>query len=203
MYTIGLTGSIASGKSTVAGMLGRLGAEVFDADAIAHSVMQPGSAVYLSVIARFGRGILALDGTINRIALGGIVFTDAEALADLERLVHPAVITQILGSLQASKRPIAVVEAIKLLEAQMQYHCDAIWVVSCARAQQVERLRTRNLNDSQIEQRLSAQPPLWQKLVAAHVVIDNSGSLEMSQQQVQAAWRRIQLASMVVELWQR
>lgn len=190
-YTIGLTGSIACGKSTVAGMLGQLGALVIDADAVAHEVTLPGTPVYAMVVARFGSVILAPNGTINRAALGAIVFTDAHALADLEHLTHPAVIAQILIYLQASKQRIAVVEAIKLLEAQMQYHCDAIWVVTCTRAQQIERLRARNLSIDQIEQRIEARPSLWKKLAAAHVVIDNSGSLEVSQQQVLSAWRRI------------
>lgn len=190
-YTIGLTGSIACGKSTVAGMLGQLGALVIDADAVAHDVMLPGTPVYTMVIDRFGSGILAPDGSINRAVLGAVVFTDAQALVDLEHLTHPAVIAHILTWLQASKQRIAVVEAIKLLEAQMQYHCDTIWVVTCTRALQVERLCARNLTSAQIEQRIDAQSPLWQKLAAAHVVIDNSGSCDVSQQQVLAAWRRI------------
>lgn len=190
-YTIGLTGSIACGKSTLAAMLGQLGALVIDADAVAHEVMLPGTPVYSLVIERFGSGILAPDGTINRAALGAIVFTDAQALVDLEHLTHPVVVAQILALLRSSTQRIAVVEAIKLLEAEVQYHCDAIWVVTCTSAQQTERLRARNLSSAQIKQRIDAQAPLWKKLAAAHVVIDNSGSREMSQQQVLTAWRRI------------
>jgi dephospho-CoA kinase len=190
-YTIGLTGNIACGKSTVAAMLHQLGALVIDADAVAHEVMQAGTPVYLAVVARFGRGILAQDGEINRAALGAIVFNDMQALDDLEHLTHPAVIEQTLAQLRTCKQDIAVVEAIKLLEAQIQRHCNAIWVVTCTRAQQVERLRTRKLTDSQIELRINAQPELWKKLKAAHVIIDNSGCLELTRQQVQVGWQDI------------
>jgi dephospho-CoA kinase len=190
-YIIGLTGNIASGKSTVAAMLGQLGALVIDADAVAHEVMKAGTSVYLAVVARFGRGILAQDGEIDRATLGAIVFNDTQALDDLEHLTHPAVIAQTLEQLRMCKREIAVVEAIKLLEAQIQHHCNAIWVVTCTRAQQVERLRVRKLTDSQIELRIDAQPQLWKKLKAAHVIIDNSGCPEMTRQQVQAAWQDI------------
>jgi dephospho-CoA kinase len=190
-YTIGLTGNIACGKSTVAGMLGQLGAMVIDADAIAHEVMRPASPVHGAVIERFGTQILRPDGNIDRSALGAIVFADTQALVDLEHITHPAVISTILACLQACTLRIAVVEAIKLLEAQMQYYCDAIWVVTCTPSQQLERLRSRSLTDSQIEQRMGAQPPMWQKLASAHVVIDNSGSLDSSHQQVLVAWQRI------------
>jgi dephospho-CoA kinase len=189
--TIGLTGNIACGKSTVAGMLGQLGALVIDADLVAHQLMQPGTTVYQAVIERFGCGMLAEDGSINRAALGAIVFSDSRALADLERLTHPAVIEHILELQSKCKQRVMVVEAIKLLEAQMQHHCNAIWVVTCTYRQQMERLHLRNLTVAQAELRIAAQPPLWEKLRAAHVVIDNSSSLEQSQEQVLAAWKRI------------
>jgi len=192
MYVIGLTGNIATGKSTVTDMLARLGACVLDADKLAHEVMLPGKEAYRQIVARFGKAILKPDGEINRQALGTIVFADTAALRDLEAIVHPVVVEESLRWLQACGKPVAVIEAIKLLEANMHRYCDAIWVVTSTREQQVNRLvTTRSLTTEQAALRIDAQPDPQEKTARADVIIDNSGSLEATRAQVLRAWSAI------------
>ncbi|NLG50357.1 MAG: dephospho-CoA kinase [Chloroflexi bacterium] len=192
MYVIGLTGNIATGKSTVADMLARLGACVLDADKLAHQVMRPGTETYRRIVGRFGEAILKPGGEIDRPALGAIVFADPAALRDLDGIVHPAVVEESLRWLQACDRPVAVIEAIKLLEANMHRYCDAVWVVTSSREQQVNRLvTTRSLTTEQAEQRIDAQPDPQEKIARADVVIDNSGSLDATRAQVLRAWNAI------------
>jgi len=192
VYTIGLTGNIATGKSTVAAMLADLGAYVIDADLVAHELMRAGTDVSRAIAERFGPGVVCADGAIDRTALGAIVFADAAALADLERIVHPPVIARTLQLLGESDAPVRVVEAIKLLEAEMHRHCDAVWVVVASRQQQVERLmRTRNLSRDEADARIDAQAPAAEKVARADVVIDNSGGFRETRAQVLRAWRAI------------
>lgn len=192
MYTIGLTGNIATGKSTVAEMLADLGAYVIDADALAHDVMRPGTEVHRAIVRRFGADVVAPGGEIDRAALGAIVFADPAALADLERIVHPAVVRETLALLARSGAAVRVVEAIKLLEADMQRYCDAIWVVVASREQQVRRLmETRGLSLDEAQLRIDAQPPAAEKVARADVVIDNGGSLDETRAQVLQGWRAI------------
>jgi len=196
MYVIGLTGNIATGKTTVARMLAELGATVIDADKLAHEAMRPGTEVYHAIVTRFGSGILSDNGEIDRKALGAIVFADPEALADLEALVHPAVEKAILAELERAETPVAVVEAIKLLESRLDRYCDAIWVTTSPQEKQIERLlQTRGLTREQATLRIDAQPSPENKLARADVTIDNSGSLERTRAQVQHAWRDVLGAS--------
>ncbi len=192
MYVIGLTGNIATGKSTVAGMLARLGACVLDADKLAHEVMEPGTNTYARVVARFGIGIVKPDGSIDRQVLGAIVFKDKAALRDLEDIIHPVVIEETLRRLAVCDKPVAVVEAIKLLEANMHRYCDAVWVVTSTREQQVSRLvATRHLTLEQAELRIDAQPAPGEKAAHADLIIDNSDGLESTRAQVLRAWNAI------------
>ena len=192
MYVIGLTGNIATGKSAVARMLTRLGACVIDADKVAHQVACSGTDVHRRIVARFGKGILGSRGEIDRKALGAIVFRDPTDLADLEKIVHPAVINKIRARLAQSDAPVGVVEAIKLLEAGMDRFCDAIWVVACPREQQIECLmRDRRLGRSEAELRIDAQPPQDEKIAVAHVVLENTTSLAALWAQVVDAWKGI------------
>ncbi len=193
---VGLTGNIATGKSTVAQMLARRGACIIDCDALTHESMRAGSEVHQAIVARFGDGVLAPEGEIDRAALGAIVFADPAALADLEALVHPWVLRETRRRLAACTAPVAVIEAIKLLEAHMEADCDEVWVVTAPRAQQLARLMgRRGLSRAEAEGRIDAQPPQEAKAARADRVIENAGSLEDLEAQVSQAWERIQGAS--------
>jgi len=197
MYIIGLTGNIATGKSTVARLLRRLGATVIDADRVAHATMVPGTAVWEAVRRTFGPEVVAANGTIDRRRLGRIVFGDRAALARLEAIVHPAVrvaLEERLGSLQRRRPPpaVVVIEAIKLLEGGLGAICDEVWLVVAPREVQMERLlRTRRLSPEEAVRRIDAQPPAEPKRARADVVIANEGSLAELERQVERAWERI------------
>jgi dephospho-CoA kinase len=196
-YLIGLTGNIACGKSTVVNLLKELGAQTIDADAVTHLLQAPGQAVYAAIVEAFGEQILTEpNGPINRKALGAIVFSDPAELRKLEQLVHPAVRQHIhawIADLPQQDPPVVgVLDAIKLLESGWQAHCDAVWVVSCTKEQQLERLiSTRGMSEQEALTRINAQPPQAEKIAQADVVIDNSGSLESTKQQILAAWQQI------------
>ncbi|MCD6520261.1 MAG: dephospho-CoA kinase [Anaerolineae bacterium] len=190
-YIIGLTGNIATGKSTVAAMLARLGAQVIDADKLAHWVMRAGTQVNQRIAERFP-GVRKKDGEIDRAKLGALVFADPQALRELEEIVHPQVIAETLRRIESCAKPVLVIEAIKLLETQLHQHCDAIWVVTSSQEQQKERLmRTRHLTAQEAELRIRAQPPQEEKIARADVVIDNSDGLECTWAQVLQAWNAI------------
>lgn len=191
-YIIGLTGGIATGKSTVMRMLRRLGAATIDADRIAHQVIEPQGPAYQAVVEAFGPEILRPDGTIDRRKLGAIVFRDREALKRLEALTHPAIGEEIRRRLAETDAPVVVIEAIKLVEAGMHTQGDALWIVTAPREEQIRRLmRHRHLTRAEAEQRINAQPPIEPKLALADVVIHNDGSLDELWEQVKAAWERI------------
>lgn len=202
LYLIGLTGGIACGKSTVLAMLRERGAHVIDADGVTHALQQPGQPVYEQIVAAFGAGILAEPGgPIDRKALGAVVFADPAELRRLEQLVHPAVHAHILawldrlaadaaGATSATlASPVAVIDAVKLLEAGWKPLCDAVWVVTCEEEQQVRRLTgTRGMSEAEARTRIAAQPPQASRAAQADVVIDNNGALESTRAQVSAAW---------------
>jgi dephospho-CoA kinase len=200
LYIIGLTGNIATGKTVVATMLAELGAEVIDADSLAHETIKAGTPTWQRVVDEFGPDILQPDGEINRTELGARVFADPEALARLEEIVHPAVIAEserLLHNLanepdSSAGASVAVLEAIKLIEAGMHQRCDELWVVTCPREQQLQRLvEKRGLSAAEAELRIDAQPPQEEKIALADVVIDNSGNLQQTRAQVQREWERI------------
>jgi dephospho-CoA kinase len=196
LYVIGLTGNIATGKSTVAAVMRDLGAQVLDADVLAHEVMQPGTATFDQVVAEFGPAMLQPDGAIDRKRLGALVFADSAALGRLEAIVHPAVIAEqerLLNRWQ-SERPggIVVIEAIKLIESGIAKRCDALWVVTSGRETQVERLMTqRSLTRHEAELRVDAQALQAEKVALADVVIPNDTNLEELRQRVTAEWERV------------
>ena len=195
-YRIGLTGNIATGKSTVGRMLAELGAEVVDADRVAHATLAPGGVAYDDVVAAFGAEILASDGTIDRGKLGDIVFSDAEALAKLEQLTHPPVIAIIKARIAASRAPVVVVEAIKLLESGVAGDYEAIWVTTCPETAQVKRLmKSRRFTREEALRRIRAQPPQAEKLARADVIIDTSGSLDETRAQVSTAWETTKVST--------
>jgi len=189
---IGLTGNIATGKSTVARMLADLGATVIDADRVAHEVMRAGTAVHAAILAAFGPEIVRTDGEIDRARLGALVFADPNALARLERIVHPAVTAEVARRIAEAPTPVVVVEAIKLIEAGMAERCDSLWVTTCPSELQVQRLMAdRRLSREEAELRVRAQPPQEEKVARADVVIDTGGSLAQTRAQVEMAWERL------------
>jgi len=196
---IGLTGNIATGKSTVAALLAELGAHVIDADRVAHRAMAPGGPAYQAVLDAFGTDLVRPDGSIDRRRLGQIVFGDPAALARLEAIVHPAVfdlvraeIERIAANWQGDEpEPVVVIEAIKLLEAGMSVTlCDQVWVVTAPPTQQLRRLvKQRGLSEAEARQRMAVQGAQEEKARRADVVIDNGGSLDEVRAQVRAAWQ--------------
>ncbi len=190
-YIIGLTGNIGTGKSVVRRMLEHLGALGIDADALAHRAIAKGAPGYSPVVQTFGRWIVGADGEIDRSRLGRVVFSDPQALAQLEGIVHPLVLQAIDWLITRSSKPVAVIEAIKLLEANIGKTCDGIWVVTVSPEVQLARLvQKRKLSETDAKQRIQAQPPQRAKIAAANVVIHNAGSFEDTWKQVAAAWSK-------------
>jgi dephospho-CoA kinase len=190
---LGLTGNIASGKTTVGHMLLELGAARYiDADQVVHQLYEPGQPIYDGVVAAFGAKILTPEGAIDRRRLGNIVFNDAEALRRLEAIVHPAVGAAIAAQIQAeAPDAVLVLDAVKLLEGGTGALCKSRWLVICNEEQQLRRLIERDgFSDEEARARLRAQPPLAPKLALVDEVIDNSGTLAATRAQVEAAWER-------------
>lgn len=191
-YIIGVTGPIGAGKSTVLSILRELGAEVIDADKVAHEVMEPSGAAYKAVISLFGTDVLQPDGRIDRARLARIVFNDPEALKRLEAAVHPAVFEEVKRRVALSQKPVVALEAIKLLEAGLSITlCDEVWVVVVDEDVQIQRLRERGMSKPEVRRRLAAQLPRSQYERRADVVIDNSGNKGALRRQVEVAWARV------------
>ncbi len=188
-FVIGLTGNIATGKSVVRKMLEHLGAYGIDADALGHRAMAKEAPGYKPVLQTFGRWVLGEDDQIDRAKLGKIVFSDPQALAQLEQIIHPLVrqATDIL--IRRSKQPVVVLEAIKMIESPLRQACDKIWVTYASPEIQLARLiQKRSMSHEVALQRIAFQPPQQEKLAAASVVIHNDGSFEDTWKQVSAAW---------------
>ena len=194
---VGLTGGIASGKSTVAGWFQELGAYVQDGDAVAHQVMEPGGTAYDDVVNRFGPGILAQNLSISRPLLGELVFQDRAALEELNRIVHPKVreaSRQMLDAYLAGggSAPLMIFEAALLVETGMYREYDSLVVVRCSREDQLQRLLSRGvLTVDGAMARIEAQLPLSRKLEVADYVIDTSTPLEESRDQTGEVFRKL------------
>jgi dephospho-CoA kinase len=191
-FVLGVTGNIACGKSAVLQMLADLGAEPIDADKVYHELIEPDRPLWRSLIRHFGDDILTQDRQIDRRKLGGLVFGDPAALAELERITHPAIRDAILHRIAESASPVVAIDAVKLIEGGFDQFCDQVWLVTCSPDEQRERLMRRNgLSPAEADQRIAAQPPLEPKIARADLIIDNSGRLESTLAQVSAAWRRL------------
>jgi dephospho-CoA kinase len=194
MRRIGLTGGIATGKTYVAARLVRAGVPLIDADVAARAVVRPGTAALAAIVERFGAGVLARDGTLNRPALGSIVFADVAARRDLEAIVHPAVQAAIEAYLTAlpPDTPFAVADIPLLFETGREAAFDLIVVVACARETQIARIMTRDgLPRADAERRLAAQWPIESKVERADVVIWTDGSFADTDAQVDALLTRL------------
>lgn len=190
-YIIGLTGNIASGKTTVGLLLLELGADVYiDADTAVHELYLPGRALPSELAQVFGPEILDSDGGVNRHALGAIVFGNPERLRQLEDIVHPAVREELLRRMRAlGPDDIGVLDAVKLIESGYAPFCHGVWIVTCPTEIQLQRLiQTRDLTEEEARARLAAQPPIDAKLPLATAVIHNDGSLDDLRRQVTEAW---------------
>lgn len=194
MNIIGLTGGIASGKSTVSRILERLGAVVIDADQLAREAVMPGVPAHRAIVDTFGGGVLLPDGTIDRKALGSIIFADSSARKRLEAIMHPAIralAEQRLAELRRSGAPVAVYMAALLVEAGATDRVDEVWVVYVDRETQVRRVMARDcLSRSEAEQRLAAQMSMEEKAARGQVVIDNNGTPEELERRVEEIWAK-------------
>lgn len=195
MKTIGLTGGIGSGKSTVAAILADLGATVIHADTVGHEVYLPHSEGWRRVVDAFGRGILAADETIDRKQLGAVVFARPEALKQLNAIVHPLISEEIQRRIAAHRAaglagPI-VVEAAVLIEANWLPLVDEVWLVVASKPAVVDRLGAqRGLSAEEAGKRIAAQMSDAERRGFADVVIENNGALDDLTAQVRDAWRR-------------
>jgi dephospho-CoA kinase len=183
MKIIGLTGGIASGKSTISKLLMEKGAVIIDADKIAKSIMEPGKEAWQEVINHFGEIILKDDRNIDRKKLADIVFGDEKQLKVLNSITHPKIKEEMDKQLRdciEKKVDIVVIDAPLLLETGLGVLVDEVWVVAADERTQIERLLKRepDMTFSQAQERLKAQMPLEEKMKFAHRVIDNNGSLE-------------------------
>ncbi|OKP75774.1 dephospho-CoA kinase [Paenibacillus sp. P3E] len=196
---MGLTGGIASGKSTVSAIFVDKGARLVDADVIAREVMLPESPVLAAAVQEFGEEILQPDGTLNRARLGEIVFHDPDARQKLNELTHPAIRREIKNRMYALEQEVpqqlVIVDIPLLYESRLDNLFQEIIVVYVPRELQLDRLMERNtLTMEQAEGRLSAQMDIEQKRSKATYVIDNSGNLDNTRQQVAALWDRLGLS---------
>jgi dephospho-CoA kinase len=207
LLKVGLTGGIAAGKSSVGEMFVALGAHLIQADAIAHQLMQPGEAVYQEVVKRFGAGILDQNGEINRARLAEAAFGTPSRIKELNQIVHPPVIRkhdewmEELGC--RDPHAIAIVEAALVLEAGLVDHFDRMVVVTCKPEQRIERWAQRMKVDTEtarkeVVRRMAAQLPDEEKIKAADFVIDNSGLLDATNQQVKSIYENLKKQALAI-----
>ncbi|MBI2149813.1 MAG: dephospho-CoA kinase [Acidobacteria bacterium] len=190
MLRVGLTGGIATGKTTVGQMFVELGCHLIDSDRITHQLFEPGQAVHMGVVRAFGERVLAEDGSIDRKVLSEIVFNDPDARTKLNGIVHPAVTQRQSDWLKEieAKDPggIAIVDAALMLEVGTYRNYDKVIVVTCSTEVQKRRLRDRSgLPEEQMDARIRSQMPVDEKVKHADFVIDNSGDLDGARRQVE------------------
>ncbi len=196
MLTVGLTGGIAVGKSTVMQTFAALGAVCFDADAIARSVVEPGRPALAAVVEAFGRSVLSPDGSLDRAALGEIVFGDPERRRELEAILHPPIIAEqdrLIAEVRATKPDaIVIVDAALMIESGGYRRFDLLVVVHCAPEVQRQRLMARNgITSEEADRRIAAQMPQEEKLEYASITIDTTGTLDDTRRRTEAAWEEL------------
>ncbi|HWQ30975.1 MAG TPA: dephospho-CoA kinase [Negativicutes bacterium] len=192
---IGLTGGIASGKSTVSAKLKELGAAVIDADIVAREVVSKGQIAYNRIVQSFGEDILLPSGQINRKKLGSIVFSDKDKLSLLNSITHPEIISRVqdmIRELKAAGEKVIVVDAAILIEMGLYKYVDSVWVVAVDRETQIKRMIERDRFDyKEAENRISSQFTNEMRRKYADVIIDNSKSVEEVGKRLEELWNNI------------
>jgi dephospho-CoA kinase len=195
VLVVGLTGGIGSGKSTVSALLAAKGAVVVDADAVVHDLQRPGTAVFEAMVDRFGNGIVAADGSLDRSAVADIVFNDPDALADLNGIVHPAVGAEIVRRMDelSTTDAVVVLDVPLMVESARGYPVAGLIVVDVDPEVAVRRLvEHRGMREDDARARIARQASREERRARADVVIENSGSLDDLAAQVDRAWRWIE-----------
>lgn len=188
-FILGVTGNIASGKSTVVRMLAEKGAHHIDADEVYHDLIAPGEPLLQQLVDEFGKSILKRDGSLDRKALGAIVFYNPHSLKKLDQITHPVIMAESDRRAFEIEEGVVILDAVKLIESGHADVCDQVWLITAPMDSQVERLMKRNrIDDSEAWARVEAQPPLGPKLERADVVIRNEGTLADLRKQVDEAW---------------
>jgi dephospho-CoA kinase len=189
MLRVGLTGGIASGKSTVTAFLRDRECQVLDADSLTHELLEPGQDAYGEVVREFSEGVLAPGGAVDRKKLGAIVFADAEKRARLNHILHPRIQDIVAKWFAALDRPggpdMAFEDAALILESGARKNFDRVVVCWCRPEQQMARLRERGLSVEDAQRRIAAQMPIDEKRCLADEVIDCSGSIEETEREVE------------------
>lgn len=193
MNIIGLTGGIASGKSTVSRILGKLGAVIIDADKIARKAVEPGEKGLYNIVCEFGKEVLSDDGTLDRKALGNIVFNDPGKLKVLNEITHPEIRKVICDALESIRKndesSTAVIDAAVLLESGMDELVDEVWLVYVDYETQVKRLMMRDsITREEAYARINSQMPVEDKIKRSDKIIDNTKDVAYTEQQVNKLW---------------
>ena len=192
---IGITGSIASGKSTVTEFLRQQGYKVIDADQVVHELQEPGGRLYQALLSTFGSSILQEDGRLDRPKLGAMIFGNPELLAQSSQIQNQIIREELAGrrDLLAETEDIFFMDLPLLFELQYEEWFDQIWLVDVTKETQLSRLMARNaLSQEEAEKRIAAQLSLQEKRKRADVLIDNNGSLEETRQQIRDALQKLE-----------
>jgi dephospho-CoA kinase len=189
MFLVGLTGGIASGKSTISTMLAKLGAEVIDADLVAREVVEPGTQGHKEVVAEFGQGVIQPDGSLSRAALAEQVFADQAKRTKLEAILHPLIKQRTMQLIAQSKNAIVVYVVPLLVEAKVEYPFDLVITVESGVEKQIQRLRnSRGLTEDEAQSRIHAQASEAQRVARADIRLDGSVSLGELEAEVSKIW---------------
>lgn len=193
MFLIGLTGGIASGKSTVARLLQAKGARVIDADVVAREVVEPGTEGLRKVTETFGSGVLNPDGTLSREALAKVAFSDNNKRLQLEALLHPLIKQRTLELIDSAVEDVVVYAVPLLVEANVDYPFDLVVTVEAGVENQIQRMVSgRSLSEADARSRIAAQTSSQERVARADVVIDSSGPIEQLSPQVDELWKAVQ-----------
>ena len=197
MYKIGLTGGIASGKSTVVSMLRQYGAAIIDCDIIARDVVLPGTKGLQAVVRAFGPQALLSDGTMNRAYIGSVVFTNPAKKQELEEILFPLIRQEIrtkITQLEKAGEAVAFLDMPLLFEVKYQSYVNEVWLVYVDAVTQLARLMARNgYTKDEALARIRSQFPIDKKRALSQVIVDNTASLEKTEEQVKAAWNQLLL----------